>query len=43
MKLVLKGKLTPIIDKIFPLRNVKKAENYLRKGQQFGKVLLEIS
>ncbi|KKL89729.1 hypothetical protein LCGC14_1911790 [marine sediment metagenome] len=42
MKLVLKGKLNPIIDKIFPLRNVKKAVNYLKEGQQFGKVLLEI-
>jgi NADPH:quinone reductase-like Zn-dependent oxidoreductase len=43
MKLVFKRKLNPIIDKIFPLNNVKEAEYYLNKGTQFGKVLLKIS
>ncbi|KKK40896.1 hypothetical protein LCGC14_0416250 [marine sediment metagenome] len=43
MKLVLKGKLNPIIDKGNPLQDVKEAENYLNEAQQFGKVLLKIS
>lgn len=43
MKLVFEGKITPVIDKIFPLEQVKEAEGYLNKGGQFGKVLLKIS
>lgn len=42
MKLVFEEKVNPIIDKVFPLDEVKEAENYLSKGIQFGKVLLEI-
>lgn len=42
MKLVFNGKLTPIIDKVFPLEKVKEAERYLSEGHQFGKVLLKI-
>lgn len=42
MDLVIKGKLSPIIDKIFPFEEVLNAELYLSRGKQFGKVLLEI-
>ncbi len=35
--------LNPIIDKVYPLEQVKEAEKYLSEGKQFGKVLLEIS
>jgi len=28
---------------LFPLKNVKEAEEYLNEGKQFGKVLLEIA
>ncbi|MFX1379346.1 MAG: zinc-binding dehydrogenase [Promethearchaeota archaeon] len=43
MKLVFKGKLIPIIDKIYPFEKVKDAEKYLTEGKQFGKVLLKFS
>lgn len=42
MQLVFKGKLIPQIDKIFPLNQAKEAETYLKKGNQFGKVLINI-
>jgi len=42
MKLVFNGELTPTIDKVFPLEQVKEAESYLSEGTQFGKVLLKI-
>ncbi|MHA2288924.1 MAG: zinc-binding dehydrogenase [Promethearchaeota archaeon] len=43
MKLVLEGKLMPIVDRIFQLEEIVEAENYLNKSKQFGKVLVEIS
>ncbi|MFX1340677.1 MAG: zinc-binding dehydrogenase, partial [Promethearchaeota archaeon] len=43
MELVFNGDLNPIIDKVFPLTQVKEAERYLSEGNQFGKVLLKIS
>lgn len=33
----------PVIDKIFPLSEAKEAQIYMEKGQNFGKILLEIS
>lgn len=42
MKLVFEQKLNPIVDKIFPLEEIIKAERYLNQGNQFGKVLLKI-
>ena len=41
MKLVLEGKLNPIVDKVFPLENVREAVKYLSDGTQFGKVLIK--
>ncbi|MFX1337200.1 MAG: zinc-binding dehydrogenase [Promethearchaeota archaeon] len=43
MELVLKGRLNPIIDKVYPLEKVREAEQYLSEGNQFGKVLIDIS
>jgi len=42
MKLVLDEKITPIIDKIFPLEQARDAEKYLNDANQFGKILLKI-
>jgi NADPH:quinone reductase-like Zn-dependent oxidoreductase len=41
MDFILQGKLTPIIDKVFLLSETKAAEEYLSKGHQFGKVLVQ--
>ena len=42
MKLVFSHELEPIVDKIFSIEQVHDAEKYLKKGKQFGKVLLKI-
>ncbi|MHA1522043.1 MAG: zinc-binding dehydrogenase [Promethearchaeota archaeon] len=42
MQLIFEGKLKPQIDSDFSLENVKEAEEYLKKGTQFGKVLIKI-
>ena len=42
MNLIFLGKLKPIIDKIFPIENIREAEQYLNNHKQFGKVVLEI-
>jgi NADPH:quinone reductase-like Zn-dependent oxidoreductase len=39
---VFAGKLTPVIDKVFPLDQVKDAEDYMHQGLQFGKILIRI-
>ncbi len=40
MRLVLSGKIEPVIDKEFPLDQARQAEEYLLPAGQFGKVLL---
>lgn len=42
MNLIFQKKLHPVVDKVFPLTEVKEAESYLKDEKQFGKVLLEI-
>ena len=42
LKLVAQGRLTPIVDKVWPLHEAIAAHNYLEKGKQFGKVVLII-
>ncbi len=42
MKLIFEEKLSPIIDKIFPIEQIKEAEKYLSEANQFGKILIEI-
>ncbi len=40
MRVMLSGKIEPVIDKVFSLDQAKEAEEYLFRGSQFGKVLL---
>ncbi len=42
LKLVFSGKLMPVVDKVFPLSEVRAAHEYLEKSQMFGKVVLEV-
>jgi NADPH:quinone reductase-like Zn-dependent oxidoreductase len=42
MDLVVTGKLKPALDKCFPLQEAAAAQQYLWKGENFGKVTLEI-
>jgi len=42
MDLVVAGKLQPILDKTFPLKDAAAAQERLWKGESFGKVTLEI-
>ena len=43
MDLVVAGKLQPVIDKTFPLKDAAAAQERLWKGENFGKVTLEVS
>ena len=40
LKLVFSGKLKPVVDKTFPLREVRAAHEYLEESKMFGKVVL---
>ena len=42
LKLVAAGKLKPVVDRIFPLKECRLAQEYLESGAQFGKVVLQI-
>lgn len=42
MALVFAGKLQPVVDKSFPLREAGAAQEHLERGEQMGKVVLEI-
>nr|WP_147663026.1 zinc-binding dehydrogenase [Candidatus Prometheoarchaeum syntrophicum]QEE16147.1 Acryloyl-coenzyme A reductase [Candidatus Prometheoarchaeum syntrophicum] len=42
MKLVLNGKFSPAIDKVFKLEELQDAERYLGESNHFGKVLIQI-
>ena len=43
MTLVFAGKLKPVIDRSFPLKEARAAHERLEKGEQLGKILLEIN
>jgi len=43
MKLVFMGRLKPVVDRVFPLREARDAHAYLEKGEQFGKVVLRVT
>jgi NADPH:quinone reductase-like Zn-dependent oxidoreductase len=43
LKLVFTGHLKPVVDRVFPLSEVRAAHEYLASSQMFGKVVLEIS
>ncbi len=40
LKYVFNGELKPVVDRAFPLREAAQAHEYLEKGEQFGKVVL---
>ena len=40
LMLVSEGKIKPIVDKSFPLSEIKQAHEYLENGDQIGKVIL---
>jgi NADPH2:quinone reductase len=40
LKLVWNGRLTPVVDIVFPLSKAKEAHTRLAKGEQFGKIVL---
>src|SRR5207253_9078314 len=42
MKLVFMGRLKPVVDRVFPLKDARAAHDYLGRGEQFGKVVLAI-
>ncbi|MDA2914287.1 zinc-binding dehydrogenase, partial [Acidobacteriia bacterium AH_259_A11_L15] len=40
--LVERGKLNPVVDKVFPLREARQAHEYVEGREQFGKVVLKV-
>jgi len=40
LKLVWNGKVTPIVDSVYPLSKAKEAHEVLERGEQFGKLIL---
>lgn len=40
MGLVFEGRLRPVIDRVYPLDEVREAETRLERGEQFGKIVL---
>jgi NADPH:quinone reductase-like Zn-dependent oxidoreductase len=42
MKLVFMGRLKPVVDRVFPLKEARAAHEYLEKAEQFGKVVLSV-
>ncbi|WP_457559746.1 zinc-binding dehydrogenase [Candidatus Harpocratesius sp.] len=42
MQLIFERKLIPLIDSIYSLDNVKEAEHFLKIGNHFGKIVIEI-
>jgi NADPH:quinone reductase-like Zn-dependent oxidoreductase len=43
LKLVGQGRLMPVVDKIFPLKDCAHAHTYLQNANQFGKVVLQVA
>jgi NADPH:quinone reductase-like Zn-dependent oxidoreductase len=37
------GQLRPIVDRVFPMAEARQAFERLAKGEQFGKVVVEVS
>ncbi len=42
MDLIVAGRLTPVLDKSYPLQEAARAQERLWRGEQFGKITLEI-
>ena len=43
MDLIFTGKLTPVMDKTFQLKEAAAAQERLESGENFGKITLDIS
>jgi NADPH:quinone reductase-like Zn-dependent oxidoreductase len=43
MDLVVTGKLKPVLDKTFPLKGAAAAQKRMWRGENFGKITLNIS
>lgn len=41
LKLIFSGKLKPVVDRTFPLKEIRAAHEYLENSQMFGKVVLD--
>jgi NADPH:quinone reductase-like Zn-dependent oxidoreductase len=37
---VFAGKLKPVVDKVFPLKEIRAAHEYMEKSEMFGKIVL---
>jgi NADPH:quinone reductase-like Zn-dependent oxidoreductase len=42
MELVFAGKLQPVIDKTYPIKDTPEAQRRLEAGDQMGKILIDI-
>jgi NADPH:quinone reductase-like Zn-dependent oxidoreductase len=42
LKFVFRGQLKPVIDRVYPLQEIRAAHQYLEKKEQFGKVVLKV-
>jgi NADPH:quinone reductase-like Zn-dependent oxidoreductase len=42
MDLVVGGRLKPVLDRDFPLKDAAAAQEYLQEGQQLGKITLDV-
>ena len=40
---VFAGRLRPVVDRVFPLKEIRAAHEYLEKSRMFGKVVLDCS
>jgi NADPH:quinone reductase-like Zn-dependent oxidoreductase len=40
LKLVFSGKLKPVVDRTFPLQDIRAAHEYMEKSQMFGKIVI---
>jgi NADPH:quinone reductase-like Zn-dependent oxidoreductase len=40
---VFAGRLKPVVDRVFPLREIRAAHEYMEKSQMFGKIVLDCS
>lgn len=43
MRLIFAGKLSVAIDRVYPLREARQAEERMKEGEHFGKILLEVA
>jgi NADPH:quinone reductase-like Zn-dependent oxidoreductase len=39
---VFAGRVTPVVDKVFPLQEIRAAHQYMEHSQMFGKIVLAV-